>query len=147
MLRSFIAAFLLVGLPLTAAAQDLRLPNQSRSVKFGVMGDTGQPGSGQRGDRQTDGCLAHPIPVRVRPDDGRQSLWQRESRRDYQQKFEIPYSPLLDAGVKFYAALGNHDDDGQILYKPFNMGGKKSYSFKPANGVRFFALDSQLRRR
>jgi hypothetical protein len=23
---------------------------------------------------------------------------------------EVPYKPLLDAGVKFYAFLGNHDD-------------------------------------
>ena len=29
---------------------------------------------------------------------------------DYRLKFEEPYKPLLDAGVKFYAVLGNHDD-------------------------------------
>ena len=70
------------------------------------------------------------------------NLYGSERATDYQRKFELPYKPLLDAGVKFYAALGNHDDDGQILYKPFNMDGKKYYSFKPADGVRFFALDS-----
>ena len=58
-------------------------------------------------------------------------------------------SPLLDAGVKFYAALGNHDDPGQRLYKPFNMNGERYDSFKPGtllkpgtSSVRFFALDS-----
>ena len=62
----------------------------------------------------------------------------------YERKFSIPYKPLIDAGVKFYAALGNHDDDGQIQYKLFNMDGKKYYSFKPKNGVRFFALDTNV---
>ena len=28
-------------------------------------------------------------------------------------KFERPYAPLLDAGVIFHAALGNHDDRRQ----------------------------------
>ncbi len=50
---------------------------------------------------------------------------------------------MLDAGVKFYAALGNHDDAAlQRNYKPFNMNGERFYSFRPQNGVRFFALDS-----
>jgi 3',5'-cyclic AMP phosphodiesterase CpdA len=70
------------------------------------------------------------------------NLYGKERPRDYQRKFEIPYKPLLDAGVKFYASLGNHDDDGQTKYKLFNMDGRKYYSFKPRNGVRFFALDS-----
>jgi hypothetical protein len=54
------------------------------------------------------------------------------------------YKPLLDAGVKFYASLGNHDDPEQRLYKPFNMNGERYYSFKPSllGGVRFFAIDS-----
>ena len=45
--------------------------------------------------------------------------------------------------MKFYAALGNHDDPNQRFYKPFNMNGERYYSFKPQQGsVRFFALDS-----
>jgi len=60
---------------------------------------------------------------------------------DYTKKFEEPYKPLLDAGVKFYASLGNHDDPNQRFYKPFNMGGQRYYDFKKGD-VRFFALDS-----
>ena len=61
---------------------------------------------------------------------------------DFQKKFEQPFKPLLDAGVKFYASLGNHDDpDVERLYKPFNMSGKRYYSFNKGN-VAFFALDS-----
>ena len=69
---------------------------------------------------------------------------------DYRLKFEEPYKPLLDAGVKFYAALGNHDDTNQVFYKPFNMDGHRYYTFVPPvdpitrwdTRVRFFALDS-----
>jgi len=64
-----------------------------------------------------------------------------ETAADFKSKFEDPYKPLLDGGVKFYASLGNHDDPNERFYKPFNMGGKRYYSFKNAN-VAFFALDS-----
>jgi hypothetical protein len=60
---------------------------------------------------------------------------------DFEKKFELPYKPLLDAGVQFYAALGNHDDTNERFYKFFNMDGQQYYSFKKGN-VRFFALDS-----
>jgi 3',5'-cyclic AMP phosphodiesterase CpdA len=71
------------------------------------------------------------------------NLYGGEDANDYRRKFEEPYKPLLEAGVKFYAALGNHDEPSQRFYEPFNMGGKRYYSFKsPKGGVRFFALDS-----
>ena len=71
------------------------------------------------------------------------NLYGGETPADFADKFERPYKPLLDAGVKFYSALGNHDDPNQRFYKPFNMNGERFYSFKPSQGgVRFFALDS-----
>jgi predicted MPP superfamily phosphohydrolase len=55
----------------------------------------------------------------------------------------MPYKSLLDANVRFYAALGNHDDRNQRFYKLFNMDGRLYYSFKaPKQDVRFFALES-----
>jgi predicted phosphodiesterase len=60
---------------------------------------------------------------------------------DYRNKFELPYKPLLDAGVKFYAVLGNHDISNERFYKSFNMTGQQYYTYKKGN-VRFFALDS-----
>src|SRR3712207_7780505 len=48
---------------------------------------------------------------------------------DLVDKFEKPYKKLLDGGVKFYAALGNHDEPAQRFYKPFNMDGKRFYKF------------------
>jgi len=62
--------------------------------------------------------------------------------------FEIPYEALLSRGVRFYATLGNHDEDcaaEQIAYPPFNMNGNRYYTFKPAgNLVEFFAIDTTL---
>src|SRR5262249_15875374 len=60
---------------------------------------------------------------------------------DYEGEFLEPYKPLLDRGVKFYAALGNHDRELQQHFKPFNMGDNDHYSFDQGN-ARFVALNS-----
>jgi 3',5'-cyclic AMP phosphodiesterase CpdA len=57
------------------------------------------------------------------------------------ERFETPYGPLLQAGVTFFASLGNHDATAERDYAPFNMGGARYYRFRRAN-VEFFALDS-----
>ena len=141
MRRCIAVALLFVALPILAPAQDLRLPNKPGSLKFAVIGDSGQPGDGQRAiARQMTAWRARfPFELVLMTGD---NLYGRERPGDYEEKFSIPYKPLIDAGVKFYASLGNHDDDGQTQYKLFNMNGSKYYSFKPKNGVRFFALDS-----
>lgn len=59
--------------------------------------------------------------------------------------FERPYESLLQTGVKFYAALGNHDvrtrrGDDQVRYEGYNMGGRY-YTFRQES-VQFFALDT-----
>jgi hypothetical protein len=69
------------------------------------------------------------------------NLYGSERPSDYVRKFEQPYKPLLSDGVKFYAALGNHDEPAQRLYEPFNMGGERYYTFSK-HGVDFFVLDS-----
>src|SRR6187549_2726520 len=141
MRRLPIVAVLFATLSVAAAAQELRLPNQEGSVKFAVIGDTGEPGPGQTAIAQQMAAWRKrfPFPFTLMMGD---NLYGAESARDYQKKFADPYKALLDGGVKFYAALGNHDDAGQIQYKAFNMNGQKYYTFKPQNGVRFFALDS-----
>ena len=71
------------------------------------------------------------------------NLYGSERPQDFKQKFEVPYKPLLDAGVKFYASLGNHDAREQRYYKLFNMDGKLYYTFKGSKqSVRFYALES-----
>jgi len=141
MRRVHVFALLLVVLPLATAAQELRLPNKEGSVKFAVIGDSGEPGPGQTAVSQQMAAwrkrFAFPFALMVGD-----NLYGSESARDYERKFAGPYKALLDGGVKFYAALGNHDDAGQIQYKAFNMNGQKYYTYKPQDGVRFFAIDS-----
>ena len=141
MRRLLFIALCFVAVPSLAAAQELRLPNKPGSLKFAVIGDSGQPGSGQTAiaTQMTNWRTRFPFEFVLMTGD---NLYGSERPRDYERKFSIPYKPLIDAGVKFYASLGNHDDAGQTQYKLFNMDGKKYYSFKPRNGVRFFAIDS-----
>lgn len=53
----------------------------------------------------------------------------------YKRRFEEPFKPLLDAGVKFYASIGNHDAGPQWNYPLFNMNGRRYYTFEQTFGV------------
>ena len=141
MRRVAVLALLLASLPVALATQELRLPNKAGSVKFAIIGDSGEPGTGQTAVAKQMALwkTRYPFEFVLMMGD---NLYGTERARDYARKFEEPYKALLDGGTKFYAALGNHDDGGQIQYKPFNMDGKKYYTFSPSRGVRFFALDS-----
>ncbi len=119
----------------------LKLPNHPDSLRFAVIGDSGTGGNGQR---QLAGVMARyravfPFSFVLMLGD---NMYGSERASDYVKKFETPYKALLDAGVKFYASLGNHDEADQRFYKNFNMNGERYYTFQPRNGVRFFALDS-----
>ena len=135
-------AWLAIGVAaLSLAAQELKLPNQKDSFHFAVIGDTG---TGERPEYEIASRLAeyhklYPFDVVLMMGD---NLYGGKRPQDFQKKFEEPYKALLDAGVKFYAVLGNHDDVNQRSYKLFNMGGQRFFTFKPRNGIRFFALDS-----
>ena len=117
------------------------LPLQKDSTRFAVIGDAGTGGIEQwRLAQQL--IAAHsrfPFEFVLMTGD---NMYGSESPQDYVDKFEAPYKPLLDAGVKFYASLGNHDEPSQVFYKPFNMDGKSYYTFKPKADVRVYALDS-----
>lgn len=118
-----------------------RLPNKPGTAKFIVLGDTGT------GDREQYEVAAQavrfhsifPFTFGILLGD---NIYGGESPSDFVKKFERPYQPLLDAGVKFYASLGNHDDANQRMYKLFNMKGERFYTFKPKDDIRLFALDS-----
>jgi len=122
-------------------AQDITLPNRPDSLKFAVIGDSGTGSSSQRRVAQQlwASHAKYPYEFVVMLGD---NLYGGSSTRDYQRKFEEPYQPILDAKIKFYASIGNHDNSNQTLYKPFNMNGDRYYTFSPKAGVRFFALDS-----
>jgi 3',5'-cyclic AMP phosphodiesterase CpdA len=125
------------------AESPVSLPNGPDSLKFAVLGDFGV-GSREQYQLADQMAKLHDTfkfeLVTLVGD----NLYGSERPQDFQQKFEIPYKRLLDAGVKFYASLGNHDDaHEQRYYKLFNMDGKTYYSFKaPKQNVRFFVLES-----
>jgi hypothetical protein len=110
------------------------------SVRFLVVGDSGTGDSAQR-DVAAQMWKSHavfPYEFAIMVGD---NLYGSERPQDYSKKFEIPFKPILDANIPFYASLGNHDDPNQRFYKPFNMGGQRFYSFRKKD-VQFFALDS-----
>jgi hypothetical protein len=125
----------------TCAAQELKLPNKKDSLHFAVLGDTGTGSKEQYqvGEQITRFRTIFPFNTALLLGD---NLYGGEKPKDFENKFEKPYEALLKDGVKFHAALGNHDDPNQRLYKGFNMNGQRFYSFKPKDGIRFFALDS-----
>ena len=122
------------------AAPASALPNAKDSVKFLVLGDSGTGGSAQYelAQRMVEAHNRFKFEFAVMLGD---NLYGSEDPSDYVEKFERPYKPLLDADVKFYAALGNHDEPSQRFYKPFNMDGKRYYKFSKGD-VDFFVLDS-----
>src|SRR5688500_15667405 len=69
------------------------------------------------------------------------NMYGSEKAIDYKEKFENIYRPLLDQKVKFYAALGNHDESNQRFYEFFNMEGQEYYRFNKDN-VSFYSLNS-----
>lgn len=125
------------------AAQDiaLTLPNQPDSLKFAIIGDSGTGSKSQYtiADKLVASRAKFPYLFVLMLGD---NLYIGSDAKDFQKAFELPYKAVLDAGVKFYAALGNHDNPNERFYKGFNMNGERFYSFKPKPGVRIFALDS-----
>ncbi len=120
---------------------DVRLPLEPNSVRFAVIGDSGTGGHEQYQVAQLMETYRKIVKfdfVIMLGD----NIYGGHGPSDFRKKFAEPYKLLLDAGVKFYAALGNHDDPNvERLYKPFNMGGERYYNFKK-DDVEFFVLDS-----
>jgi 3',5'-cyclic AMP phosphodiesterase CpdA len=138
-LTALLISFLTAGI--LTAARDLTLPRKQDSLKFAVIGDTGTGDSNQYRVAKALASARQNFPYEFVVMVG-DNLYGSDTPSGFTKKFEVPYKPILDAGVKFYAALGNHDSPNQRLYKPFNMNGQRFYTFKPKDGVRFFALDS-----
>jgi DNA repair exonuclease SbcCD nuclease subunit len=142
MRRTFVTALVLALSSTLWGQQPSVLPNKDGSIKFAVIGDSGTGGSAQEkvAKRLTAERERFKYEFVLMLGD---NLYGNEQPDDFVDKFERPYKALLDAGIKFYAALGNHDDPAQRFYKGFNMGGERYYSFKAPHGsARFFALDS-----
>jgi len=141
-MRKLIAASLvtLAAVGWVTAAQDTPLPGASGSVKFAVIGDNGTGATAQYevGRQMATARERFPFEFVIMLGD---NMYGRQRPQDYIDKFERPYARLLQAGVPFFAALGNHDDPDQRFYKGFNMGGERYYTFDRPN-VRFFIFDT-----
>jgi Calcineurin-like phosphoesterase len=121
-------------------AQQLTIPNKPDSLKFAAIGDNGT-GEQPEYDIANQMDVWHrrfPFDMVIMLGD---NLYGRQGEADFVQKFERPFKPLIDAGVRFYASLGNHDKASNDRYKLFNMGGQRYYTYTRGN-ARFFVLDS-----
>jgi predicted phosphodiesterase len=139
MRRSFSTGLALI-LSIAVVVAGVDAPHLEGSTKFAVIGDSG---SGARVQYEVakqliDSRQLFPYTFIIMMGD---NIYGDDSSKGYAQKFETPYKPLLDAGVPFYATLGNHDDPNQRNYKWFNMDGKRYYTFTKGP-IEFFVIDS-----
>jgi predicted MPP superfamily phosphohydrolase len=120
----------------------VELPRAVDSLKFAVIGDngTGQTPQYEVARQMLSSRTSFPYTFVLMLGD---NLYGSQKPQDFVAKFERPYGPLLDAGIRFYAALGNHDQPTNRSYPPFNMSGERYYTFAKAP-VRFVVLDTNL---
>jgi 3',5'-cyclic AMP phosphodiesterase CpdA len=138
--RQFISCMALATMRLSLYGQELILPLKPSSVRFAVIGDMGTgelPQYEIAAKMNSSREIFHFDFVLMLGD----NIYGGHNPADYHKKFELPYKPLLDAGVQFYGSLGNHDSTTERFYKPFNMNGQPYYTYKRGN-VQFFVLDT-----
>jgi hypothetical protein len=138
--------------PVRPPSDLLALPRKPGSVRFAAIGDAG------RGHPPQYEVSAQMQAYRKVFDYGfvimlGDNVYDGGTPEFYRTRFELPYKPLLDDGVRFYATIGNHDDPNQPFYPPFHMGGERYYTFKPpsllsrtlgtGDDVRFFMIDTE----
>src|SRR6185369_2586996 len=123
----FVFAFV-IGARLSPAQQELSLPARPDSVKFAVIGDNGTGDSPQYdvGARMNEARSQFPFDMVIMLGD---NLYGRQQPDDFVSRFERPYAPLLQAGVLFYASLGNHDGQSNRSYPRFNMNHERYYTY------------------
>jgi predicted phosphodiesterase len=129
----------------------LALPKKAGSIRLAIIGDSGRGDDAQKAVAQQMVTWRQQFPFDLVLMLG-DNIYDSHTAADYRAKFEEPYKALLDAGVTFQAAIGNHDDSNQVRYEKFNMGGQRYYSFRRREtsiegiagaGARFWALDSR----
>jgi calcineurin-like phosphoesterase family protein len=134
--------FLIIGTWQLVAVPAISLPNRADTIKFAVLGDNGSGDKGQQ-DVAMQMAAVHGLfrfDFVVMLGD---NFYGAQAPADLLKKFDLPYKPLLDAGVTFHAAIGNHDEPARVNYPPLNMDGQRYYTY--ARGlIRFFVLDTNV---
>lgn len=133
----------------TLAPTKLTLPLKDGSIRFAVIGDTGRGNRGQIEVAKQMEAVHREFPFNFVIMLG-DNIYGADAPADMERKFSGPYKALLDRGVQFRAAIGNHDNPNQRFYTLFNMGGERYYTFHPPKNpdgkeqvaVRFYALDT-----
>jgi hypothetical protein len=121
-------------------ASHASLPNKRDSLKFAVIGDNGT-GDGPQYELGAEMKTVRdrfPFALVLMLGD---NFYGAQRPDDLQRKFDRPYAVLLEAGVRFHAVVGNHDEPHTVDYPPLNMDGRRYYTFADRD-VRFFAIDS-----
>ncbi|MEO8680644.1 MAG: metallophosphoesterase [Vicinamibacterales bacterium] len=136
--RCLIAVLLLCVPVADGHARTVQEP--AESLRFAVIGDFG---TATKQQYELANVMAgvrdrSPFGMVLTVGDNIYAAW---SRRAVVDRFETPYRALLDAGVTFFASLGNHDSVEERSYPLFNMGGARYYTVTRSN-VQLFALDS-----
>jgi predicted phosphodiesterase len=138
--RGFLFLSILTVLTAVLLADEFKFPLKSDSVRFAAIGDmgTGEPPQYEVAQLMLKVRQTFPFDFVIMLGD---NIYGGSKPADFDKKFAVPYKPLIDAGVKFYASLGNHDNTNERFYKPFDMNGESYYAYKKGN-VRFFVLNS-----
>jgi hypothetical protein len=126
--------------PRKVPTQNITLPRRDGSLRVVVFGDAGSGNKVQYelGRVMEEYRQSFPFDLALLTGD---NILGKKTPVDMRNKFELPYKSLLNAGVKFYASLGNHDASIERFYAPFNMEGEEYYRFE-RDGVSFYALNS-----
>ena len=140
--RLTVLTFAIGVMAIQTAAGPIAIGRYADSVRFAVLGDFG---NGQREQYEVaeQMWLAHQtfaFDLVLALGD---NMYGRQNPADFVDKFEKPYASLLSAGVVFKAALGNHDRPSNREYPPFNMDGRRYYTFVRRH-VRFVVLDTNM---
>jgi len=131
---------MILAVSVRVLAADVMLPQAAGSVRFAVIGDYGTGGHGQYEVAAQMAAFHELFPFEFVLTLG-DNIYGPDNKGALKKKFELPYKPLLDQDVKFYASLGNHDSSALSRYEPFNMNGLRYYSLRMGD-AEFFALDS-----
>ncbi len=120
-------------------------PKSKLLLRFAAIADTGSSTANQYavGRAMTSYHQKNPFNLVLMVGD---NIYNNGEIAKIKEAFETPYADLLKQGVKFYAALGNHDvrtanGDREVEYPQFNMGGQHYYTHEH-EGVKFFVLET-----
>lgn len=139
--RPLLSALAVICAALQLQAQ-ISLPGRADSIKIAVLGDfgTGDQEQYEVAEQMAKAHAAFPYDLVLALGD---NMYGRQRPEDFIDKFERPYATLLSVGVRFQAALGNHDKPENRDYPLYNMGGQRYYTFS-RDFVRFVVLDTNM---